>query len=367
MSSREELPAEVQPLPSSGSLPSVAFPTNPELEGPGLDGPVVLRDDEASVTLYWPGKESEDLTILASASPDPSAPKEEVGRLRNGRASLASPRRRRTFFHFEPVGGERQVTAERRLPFEGHANFRDLGGYPGAGGRRVRWGRLFRSGALSELTDEDLSLMEDLGVSLVCDFRSPRERSEEPHRFPESARPDQQAVNHQQLAGALNPDEIRQRIEEARLADLDTGSLLVDGNAAFVTTHRGPFASMLELACECAPEPMLVNCSAGKDRAGFASAVLLMALGVPRPLIRHDYLLTNHYQGAERNHRLEQIRRFSKADPETLLPLFEARPAYIDAAFDAIDSEWGSAEGFLSEGLGMSPEKLASLRSHFLF
>jgi protein-tyrosine phosphatase len=344
----------------------VTLPDDPELERPDLDIPVVLRDDDATVTLYWPGRQDEDLAILASPSPDPEGPKAEAGRLRNGRAKLANPRERRVFFHLEPTAGDRWIAAERRLPFEGHANFRDLGGYPGADGRRVRWGRLFRSGSLSALTEGDLRLIGSLDLSLVCDFRSPRERNEEPHRFPADSVPEQQAVNHQQLAGALNPDDIRKRIEEARLADLDTGSLLVDGNAAFATSHRGPFASMLELACDRAPRPLLVNCSAGKDRAGFASACLLLALGVPRAIVRHDYLLTNHFQNEERQDRMEQIRRYSMADPAALLPLFEARPGYIDAAFAAIDAEWGSDEAFLARGLGMSEEKLASLRSDLL-
>jgi protein-tyrosine phosphatase len=336
-----------------------------ELVQPGLDAPVVLREDEAAVGLHWAGRAGKEAEVFASSSPAREGA-EVVGVLRDGYVRLPSPRRERRFFSLDRDTGVPLVVAERRLPFDGHANFRDLGGYPGADGRRVRWGRLFRSGSLSELTDGDLELLKRLGLGVVCDFRSPRERSEEPHRFPDDSSPEQRAVNHEQLAGALNPDEIRSRIEQARLSDLDTGSLLIDGNAAFATTHRKPFATMLELVCERAPEPILVNCSAGKDRTGFASAVLLLALGVSREVIRHDYLLTNHYQGYDRRRRLEQIRQSSQADPEDLRPLLEARPDYIDAAFGAIDRAWGSDEAFLRDGLGLSAGSLAGLRAELL-
>lgn len=350
----------------SGSFADVSNASHPEMEQPESDEPVVLRRDADTVTIHWPAMAGERMRIEAATNADPEAPRRAVGMLEAGSATLRSPSRDRTYFLLAAPDGRRQITAERQLPFRGHANFRDLGGYRSADRRTIRWGRLFRSGALSGLDEQDLDLLGALGLTLVCDFRSPTERESEPHRFPEDARPEQHAVNHEQLAGALNPDAIRARIDEARFADLETDSLLVDGNASFATTHRRPFATMLGLACNTGNHPLLVNCSAGKDRTGFAAAVLLLALGIPRATIRHDYLLTHHYQREERQVRLEQIRQAAGADPAVLLPLFEARPAYIDAAFAAIDEEWGSDEAFLRTGLGMTADQLSDFRDALL-
>lgn len=350
----------------SGSLSRVTEVDHPEFRLTESGEPVVLRRDAENVTLHWPAAAGERLSITAAASPDFDAPQRTVGTLETGRAILPNPRHERAYFSVVRPDGIRQVTAERQLPFRGHANFRDLGGYRSQDGRAIRWGRLFRSGALSSLDEDDVALLGELGLELVCDFRSPTERKSEPHRFPAGARTAHHAVNHEQLAGALNPDAIRERINEARFADLETDSLLVDGNASFATSHRTPFATMLDMACRTEHHPLLVNCSAGKDRTGFAAAVLLLALGIPRDTIHHDYLLTNHYQRDERQVRMEQIRKAAGADPEVLLPLFEARPEYIDAAFSAIDREWGTDEAFLQRGLGMTDNRLADFRDALL-
>lgn len=80
--------------------------------------------------------------------------------------------------------GATVVAGERRLPFEGVTNFRDLGGYPAAGGATLRWGRVFRSDALYAMTERDRALFDLLGVRAVYDLRNDSERAERPNPLP---------------------------------------------------------------------------------------------------------------------------------------------------------------------------------------
>src|SRR5215217_6236287 len=92
----------------------------------------------------------------------------------------------RHYVHLHPGdGGPVVVAGERLVPLEGTLNFRDIGGYPTSDGRRVRWGRIYRSDALGQLTDGDLAYLEHLGVRLICDFRDDAESERAPSRVPD--------------------------------------------------------------------------------------------------------------------------------------------------------------------------------------
>ena len=95
----------------------------------------------------------------------------------------------RHFFYLESERGEAVILAERQLSLQGTPNFRDLGGYETQDGRRLRWGKLFRSSKLSALTDTDINYVNRLGVTLICDFRQVVEQELEPTWLGEGNRP----------------------------------------------------------------------------------------------------------------------------------------------------------------------------------
>ena len=344
--------------------------SNPEHTPPFGAAPRVDRIGPDELEIHWEaGPFSE---ILACDHPHEvgAAQGTPVGTLpSSGRRLQGYPRHQRRYFQLRPTDGTPPCwVAERRLALDGQPNLRDLGGYQTADGRTVRWGQLFRSGALSALTSEDRRMVGALNLRVVCDFRTPLERKREPHEFAATASPEQIAVSREQLAGALQPDDMRERMSSGNFDELDIGTLLVDGNDAFATTHRSPFRNMMQVACAAENYPLLVNCTAGKDRAGFAAAVLLMALGVPRPTIQHDYLLSGYFRREDSLQKMAMIRQQlpPEVDGSVLSPLFETRPAYIEAAFAAIDREWGSDEAFLCKGLDLDPKQLTVLRDHLL-
>ncbi|MFB7663576.1 tyrosine-protein phosphatase [Kitasatospora sp. NPDC056138] len=252
----------------------------------------------------------------------------------------------------------------------GVRNFRDVGGLPTADGRSVRHGRLFRSGHLARATPDDVSALVGLGLRLVIDLRGAAELDVD--------RADVAVPGASRLTLALtDPAQgarfyhlLREGDLAALRAELDGGG----GEARMIAAYRDrvlgrteEFGRMLHALTEPGGLPALVHCAAGKDRSGWAVAVVLLALGVPEDVVMADYLRSNDPT---------QAHRFTRADgtvPEPgselwslLRPIFEARPAYLRAALTAVRTHWGGPDRYLREGLGLSPDRRAALRELLL-
>lgn len=249
----------------------------------------------------------------------------------------------------------------RLLPLEGGYNFRDMGGYPAAGGRSVRHGTLYRSGMMSMLTEADERHLASLGIVTVCDFRRANERAQDPTRWCEAAGTYYWAPDYEESSGVLGdllraaaptPDGVR---DAMRTLYRD---ILVDHAPAY----RHMFARLIG-----GHVPLLFNCSAGKDRTGVAAALILSALDVPRDIIVEDYLLTNvhadHGRLAARRGRWTQA--FAAVDPEVVKPLMAADADYLGTAFDSIDRDHGGIDAYLA-ALGVDAAAKARLRGLLL-
>jgi protein-tyrosine phosphatase len=256
--------------------------------------------------------------------------------------------------------------AARILPLDGAHNARDLGGYAAEDGRHVRWGLLYRSDALGDLSAEDVAYLGRLGVREVVDFRSDPEREREPDRLPAS--PALHVVRRPIFGEALDPRALRDRLLSGHARADEMRSLLVEANRAFATNFAPVYAGFLRDLADPTNLPALFHCTAGKDRAGFAAAALLLALGVPRETVMQDYLLSNAASESSTRRTLWLVRVFSffRTDPDDARPLLEARPEYLQAAFDTIDSRYGGDEAFLRNGLGLDPATLTRLRTNLL-
>jgi protein-tyrosine phosphatase len=252
--------------------------------------------------------------------------------------------------------------ASRRLPLDGAHNARDLGGYAGVDGRRVRWGRLYRSDALGELSDDDVSYLARLGVQQVVDFRSDLEREREPDRLPASPAP--RVVLRPIFGEALDPQTLRDRILSGDARSGEMAEMLVAGNRAFVTEFAPGYSGFLRDLAEPENLPALFHCTAGKDRAGFASAVTLRTLGVPEETVYEDFLLTNHYTAQKIESTLCTIRLVSlfRVDPEQVRPVLRVERGYLAAAFDEIAKQYGSFDAYRRDALGMDDAESAAFR-----
>jgi protein-tyrosine phosphatase len=250
----------------------------------------------------------------------------------------------------------------RHVALEGAQNFRDLGGYATDDGRTVRWGLLFRSDNLSQLTDADLDKVHELGIKLVCDFRSAAEKGEEPDRLPTEDPPS--VAELPIFDESFSPAEFRKRLTSGDLGDLDLRQALTDANRLFATRFAGQYRAMFERVTRPENLPAVVHCTAGKDRAGFASAVMLRTLGVPEETVYEDFLLTNHYTARKIERMLWTIRLVSlfRVSPEQVRPVLSVERGYLAAAFDEITKQYGSFDSYRREALGMDDAETAAFQ-----
>ena len=190
----------------------------------------------------------------------------------------------------------------RHLNLSGASNFRDLGGYPTSDGRTVRWRQIFRSNHLGHLTDDDVAVLRELGVRSAFDFRGTEERAAALCGMPEisvHSLPVEPTVVAalRAIAAAGTPLSTDHAVEVMR----DSYSGYVQNN----TQHfRTLFAHLLEDRA-----PLVIHCTAGKDRTGFACALILHTLGVPEDIISEDYLLTNRFYRRDPNPQQRPARR----------------------------------------------------------
>jgi len=239
----------------------------------------------------------------------------------------------------------------RHLNLQGASNFRDLGGYPTADGRATHWRKIFRSNHLGQLTDTDVEVVRSLGVRNAFDFRGVEERvgtfcvvSEiVVHSLPIEPTV-VTALWAQFLGGTLSAPAAIEIMRESYRNYVRHNT----------DSFRALFAHLLEDQA-----PLVIHCTAGKDRTGFASALILHALGVPDNIIAEDYLLTN------------QLNRFDPlagsqlpADVRDAIRGVEA--SYLDAGLDAARADYGDLEAYLRDGLKLGAPERSALRACYL-
>jgi protein tyrosine/serine phosphatase len=254
------------------------------------------------------------------------------------------------------------------IELDGVINFRDFGGGAGADGRRVRMGRLFRSGHHATATEADLERLAALGFRLFVDLRRPPERARDPARRP--AAPAARVLEHQGAAEQLVAPHLTFLTEPgatpARVSEqMTVGYRGYPFDPHYVALYRDYFALLAEL-----DGPLLINCHAGKDRTGFLCALTLHVLGAPREDILADYLATNRHNRADARlaDMTVQFREtHGHAPSEALLrAMLSADSAWLDAAFDAISEKHGHTDSYLEEVVGVTTARRNAIRERLL-
>jgi protein-tyrosine phosphatase len=240
----------------------------------------------------------------------------------------------------------------RHLNLAGASNFRDLGGYAAQDGRIVRWRKLFRSNHLGHLTPADIAVLRQFGVRSAFDFRGKDERSEA-------------------LCGVHDIETHSLTVEPTVVAALraihaagrpatadDALEVMRDSYRGYVEHNtprfRALFAHLLEDRA-----PLVIHCTAGKDRTGFACALILHTLGVSEDIISEDYLLTNRFYRRDPNHSTD-------LPDEIRQVLGSVQASFLAAAFEAIEADYGDLESYLRDGLGLGKAERAHLEARYL-
>jgi protein-tyrosine phosphatase len=239
----------------------------------------------------------------------------------------------------------------RHFNLQGASNFRDLGGYATRDGHRVRWRQIFRSNHLGHLTASDVEVVRGLGVRSAFDFRGVEERAA-------AACVIEEIAVHSLPIEPTVVAALRARLQARALSSADALEIMRESYRNYVrqNTHsfRELFAHLLEDRA-----PLVIHCTAGKDRTGFACALLLHALGVPADVIAKDYLLTNRF-----------YRRDPNSSPDLPDDVRQAigsvEASFLAAGLDTVRADYGDLEDYFRNGLGLGGPERSELKARYL-
>ncbi|WP_407107331.1 tyrosine-protein phosphatase [Rhodococcus aetherivorans] len=250
-------------------------------------------------------------------------------------------------------------------------NLRDVGGYATRDGASVRRGIVFRSTDLSRVTDADARVLSGLGLATVVDLRTEPERQAAPDRLPEGVRTLALDVLADREHGSIAAH-MKELLTDAAFAR----EVLGDGRGAeylrgsyrdfvLLPSARAAYRTLLQTLLTGDADPVLVHCTTGKDRTGWASAVLLLALGVDEDTVFEDYLLTNERLLPVFAPVLEALtaKGVPRGDLESVLGV---RAEYLATALAAAEEAFGSFDRYLSDALGLTDSGWALLRQRLL-
>jgi protein-tyrosine phosphatase len=239
----------------------------------------------------------------------------------------------------------------RHLSLEGATNFRDLGGYRTRDGRVVQWRQIFRSNHLGGLTAIDVEIVRSLGVRSAFDFRGTEERVGAACGLSE-------ITVHSLPIEPTVVAALRLRLAQGSLTAEYAREIMRESYRNYVRHNTHSFRELFaHLVGDRAP--LVMHCTAGKDRTGFACALLLHALGVPDEVIEDDYMLTN---------------RFYRRDPASAPDLPEdvrqaigsVEVSFLAAGFEVIRADYGDLESYFRQGLGLGTRERNELQMRYL-
>jgi len=268
---------------------------------------------------------------------------------------------------------EATSVAEQYAVLTGQPNFRDLGGYEAADGRRLKSGEVYRSGELSRLSDEDVAKLEELGIRTVVNFLLPEEIEKNgPDLLPPGVQEVPQPIQGEQ-AGELT------MMVTAAIKSAEFEKIPPEMNPEFhrllADEGKEQYASLLREVADPANRPLVYHCSHGVHRTGTATSILLSALGVPWETIREEYLLTNEYRRGEVAETLAKIRQMA-AEKQSIPPedvemsnveaFYILDGSYIDGTLEQAVTDYGSMEAYIRDGLGITDEEIVLLREELL-
>lgn len=261
----------------------------------------------------------------------------------------------------QSFSGVENVRASHQIKLHGANNVRDLGGYQTATKQKVKSRLLLRSAKLADLTDNDEQLLvRQYRLKTVVDLRTPAVIKHTP---------DAKIPGVQLLKDPVVSDKTMASVN--RIATVSGSKSMVTLYQSFVTTSQARHAYrqlFLQLLKAPSNRAILWHCSAGKDRTGFGTALVLTALGVPQKTVYQDYLASNTYNKALISHQLSALKQqgVSRQAIERKKETLVVQKAYFDAAYEAADNKYGSIQGYLTKGLGLSKQNIAQLRQHYL-
>jgi protein-tyrosine phosphatase len=233
--------------------------------------------------------------------------------------------------------GEKFHLSERHLPMEGGYNFRDLGGFKTKDGRYTKWGKLFRADELSNLTNSDIKYLSSIPITSVIDFRAQAEAKRSPDHLPSTV---QFTYPIAITPGNLSTEGIQANLLKSNIdSHMKHMNRLLVSDPACVRAFRIFFA----IVQNNLSAPLIFHCSAGKDRAGMAAALILFSLGVDEETVMQDYLSSKIYLSDKYD---AFIAKYPRAEP-----IFTVKRMFLQAGINQIKRDHGTIMNFLTKEL----------------
>jgi protein-tyrosine phosphatase len=249
-------------------------------------------------------------------------------------------------------------------------NLRDLGGYETRDGKTIKLGLVYRSNQLSGISPEDMQNLGALGLQGAYDLRTTAERETRPEELPPGV--DYIVVDVLADSPSAGPAQLEKLMADPKVANVELGGGKVE--TAFQASYREfislpsaqrEFGKMFVALGNRQEVPALFHCTTGKDRTGWAAAAFLTLMGVPNETVYEDYLRSNDYILPAYQ---EAIDGFVAAGGDAEIPkaILGVKKEYLDAAFDQMETEYGSIDQYFSNALGIDADQQQALRDIYL-
>ena len=332
--------------------------SNPEIRA------ICLRDDIGNYILKWETEPQIEGILKMYVSDNPETFNRSLpagyANIKDGVTTyITNDNMSRKYFllsfndkYFKTIGA-------RSVAMDSIQNVREIGGYGTSHNHKTtRWGKVFRSGQLSSLSEWDSIRLNNLHIKTVIDLRGNDELAASPLRYSKAN------IIHIPIP-IKNMDNVTARIQEDRMRKGDGLLFMQDTYLQYVTDYSDQFAKALDVFLEEDNYPILVNCSMGKDRTGYLTAMLLFALGIPEETVVRDYMASN--ENINIGHLAYMARDLSTNAQETITTLVTVNEGLIDLVLKRIRKDYGSVDKYLSKGLGLTEKKRDTLKDILLY
>ena len=300
--------------------------------------------------------------VYASNSPEliPENHPVAMGSITDGKMSIVTNDPSQRYYYLMVFNDKYRIkVATRNVNIPGIQNFRDLGGYKSTdAGKTVRFGMLYRSAQIDSIPRCSRRELKNMGIRTIIDLRSESERQS----YPQLNNQEFNIIHIPILAG--NMEKILQGIQEEKIKSDTIYRLVERMNRELVSNYRKEYKELFSVLLNRNNYPAVIHCTSGKGRTGVVSALLLAALGVNDEVIMSDYRLSNDYFNIPKASRYAY--KLPVNSQEAITTIYSAKEDFLNAAREQIEAEYGSVQGYLKKGIGLSAEEIEQLRSILL-
>lgn len=284
---------------------------------------------------------------------------------------------RRVYFKIKYKDQEHCIS-ERKVNLTGSYNMRDLGGYSTYDNRHVKWGHIYRSDDLYNLSPSDVIYLENIGIKTIVDYRNADELASRPNKAIRDTTSYVCAPDGETAALASSDiksdkkkiDDLIRKVEEGTF-DSNKALSLQGAMLHYVrdSYSQNQYHKLLKLLADPKNVSLIQHCRGGKDRTGFGSALILGALGVTKEEIVYDYALTKTMNKKRNENRMNDYKQYT--NNETVLnylsSLMDTQEEVIQAAIAEMESMSGSIQNYIINNLNISPEEMKQMQDHYLY